>query len=67
MVYLIESSGCEKKTDGTFDYFMLLKIGYTNTNNCKSRLNTYLITNPTSSVLYIIPELDCEDERRIQS
>lgn len=67
MVYLIESSGCEKKIDGTFDYFMLLKIGYTNTNNCKSRLNTYLITNPTSSVLYIIPELDCEDERRIQS
>lgn len=62
MIYLIKSAGVNES--GKF--FYLLKIGYTEDSRSKLRFTEYKVYNPTRKVLYQIPNLDEDIEKRIQ-
>ena len=53
MIYLIESSGHNRTSDGKLEYFLLLKIGYTNDEGKNKRYSQYKLHNPTSIVFYM--------------
>lgn len=62
MIYLIKSAGYNEKGD----FIHLLKIGYTEDNNKDKRFQLYKLHNPTCKVLYEIPNLPEDIEKRIQ-
>ena len=62
MIYLIKSAGYDEKGD----FIHLLKIGYTEDNNKDKRFQLYKLHNPTCKVLYEIPNLPEDIEKRIQ-
>ena len=62
MVYLIRSAAYSDESDR---FFHILKIGYTDDRNSSKRLSTYLLHNPTSKVLYSIPEANEVDENNL--
>ena len=66
MVYLIESAGYNKTSDGKLEYFQLLKIGYTDDKGKDRRYSQYKLHNPTCEVLFEIPFGTEDHEFRIQ-
>ena len=62
MIYLIKSSGYDENDN----YIHLLKIGYTEDNNKDKRFQLYKLHNPTCKILYEIPDLSEDIEKRIQ-
>lgn len=62
MIYLIKSAGYDESEN----LIHLLKIGYTEDNNKDKRFQLYRIHNPTCKVLYEIPNLSEDIEKRIQ-
>ena len=62
MIYLIKSAGYNEKGD----FIHLLKIGYTEDNNKDKRFQLYKLHNPTCKILYEIPDLSEDIEKRIQ-
>lgn len=62
MIYLIKSAGYGKDNN----YIDLLKIGYTEDNKKDKRFLAYKLHNPTCKVLYEIPSLSEDIEKRIQ-
>lgn len=66
MIYLIESAGYEVGENNSISYFRLLKIGYTEDSRKDKRFDQYRLHNPTSRVLYEIPNGTEDHEKRIQ-
>lgn len=67
MVYLIKSSAFKEDEDGgDVEYFFLLKIGYTNDSGKEKRFFSYKHHNPSSKVIYEIPEATEDHEKKIQ-
>lgn len=62
MIYLIKSAGYDENEN----LIHLLKIGYTEDNNKDKRFQLYKLHNPTCKVLYEIPNLPEDIEKRIQ-
>ena len=62
MIYLIKSAGYDESEN----LIHLLKIGYTEDNNKDKRFQLYKLHNPTCKVLYEIPNLPEDIEKRIQ-
>lgn len=62
MIYLIKSAGYNEKGD----FIHLLKIGYTEDNNKDKRFQLYKLHNPTCKILYEIPNLSEDIEKRVQ-
>ena len=62
MIYLIKSAGYDENEN----LIHLLKIGYTEDSSKDKRFQTYRIHNPTCKVLYEIPNLPEDIEKRIQ-
>ncbi len=65
MIYLIESAGY-KEEGGNTTFFKLLKIGYTEDSRKDRRIDQYKLHNPTSKVLFEIPNGTEDHEKRIQ-
>ncbi len=65
MIYLIESAGY-KEEGGNTTFFKLLKIGYTEDSRKDKRFDQYRLHNPTSKVLFKIPNGTEDHEKRIQ-
>ena len=65
MIYLIESAGY-KEEGGIATFFKLLKIGYTEDSKKDRRFDQYKLHNPTSKVLFEIPNGTEDHEKRIQ-
>ena len=62
MIYLIKSAGYDENEN----LIHLLKIGYTEDNNRDRRFMSYKLHNPTCKILYEIPSLSEDIEKRIQ-
>lgn len=62
MIYLIKSAGYDESEN----LIHLLKIGYTEDNNRDRRFMSYKLHNPTCKILYEIPSLSEDIEKRIQ-
>lgn len=62
MIYLIKSAGYDESEN----LIHLLKIGYTEDNNKDKRFQLYKLHNPTCKILYEIPDLSEDIEKRIQ-
>ena len=62
MIYLIKSAGYNEKGD----FIHLLKIGYTEDSSKDKRFSQYRMHNPTCKILYEIPDLSEDIEKRIQ-
>ena len=62
MIYLIKSAGY----DDNENLIHLLKIGYTEDNNRDRRFMSYKLHNPTCKILYEVPSLSEDIEKRIQ-
>lgn len=62
MIYLIKSVGYDENEN----LIHLLKIGYTEDNNRDRRFMSYKLHNPTCKILYEIPSLSEDIEKRIQ-
>ena len=62
MIYLIKSAGYDENEN----LIHLLKIGYTEDNCKEKRFGLYKIHNPTCKILYEIPNLSEDIEKRIQ-
>ena len=62
MIYLIKSAGYNEKGD----FIHLLKIGYTEDSSKDKRFSQYKMHNPTCKILYEIPDLPEDIEKRIQ-
>ena len=62
MIYLIKSSGYDENEN----LIHLLKIGYTEDSKKDKRFMVYRIHNPTCKVLYEIPNLSEDIEKRVQ-
>ena len=62
MIYLIKSAGYDENEN----LIHLLKIGYTEDNNRDRRFMSYKLHNPTCKILYEVPSLSEDIEKRIQ-
>lgn len=62
MIYLIKSAGYDENEN----LIHLLKIGYTEDNNRDRRFMAYKLHNPTCKILYEIPSLSEDIEKRVQ-
>ena len=62
MIYLIKSAGYDESEN----LIHLLKIGYTEDNNKDKRFQLYKLHNPICKILYEIPDLSEDIEKRIQ-
>lgn len=62
MIYLIKSAGYDENEN----LIHLLKIDYTEDNNRDRRFMSYKLHNPTCKILYEIPSLSEDIEKRIQ-
>lgn len=62
MIYLIKSAGYDENEN----LIHLLKIGYTEDNNKDKRFQLYKLHNPTCKILYEIPDLPEDIEKKIQ-
>lgn len=63
MIYLIKSAAYKNKE--CTEYEDTLKIGYTKDGSKKGRFECYITENPTSQILYLIPEGDERDEKNL--
>jgi len=61
MIYVLRSAAFKGDSDSEFE--TIIKIGYTDENSKKNRLDLYLTENPTVRVLCLIPNGTKEDER----